>query len=229
MTAKGAGAVRSVPAPACSFPASRRGFGQAATRPLGARSLTSSEWTIRSVVASCTARSASASTPTAIALAKTSQVRAVPEKARAATRDQSATRPSRPWPTRCEVFFDVAALAAASRAIPVETPNAVQPAGPADQAIDAPVRNAAATTNRPSSRNRELILMTEHLLCAAAGSAIPCPKYKGGSLAATALEVVRPARPVAYRTTIDVERMDTRRYFMTNVYCVTSSGAIAFR
>jgi hypothetical protein len=36
--------------------------------------------------------------------------------------------------------------------IPVETPNAVQPAVPADQAMDATVRNAPATTNRLSVR-----------------------------------------------------------------------------
>src|SRR5580698_7140539 len=171
MTAKGAGAVRSVPAPACSFPASRRGFGQAATRPLGARSLTSSEWTIRSVVAASTARTASASTPTAIASAKTSQVRAVPEKARAATSDHSPTRASRPCPTRCEVFVATAALAAASTVMPTDAPKAVQPAVPAAHAIDATVRNAPATTNRLSSRKRELSFMTEHLLCAAPGGA----------------------------------------------------------
>jgi EmrB/QacA subfamily drug resistance transporter len=69
---------------------------QAAIRPSCAGSRTSREWTIRSVVASCAARSASARTPTAIASAKTSQVRAEPEKARAAASDHSATRPIRP-------------------------------------------------------------------------------------------------------------------------------------
>src|SRR6202034_3448925 len=102
---------------------------------------------------------------------KTSQVRAVPEKASAAATDQSATRPSRPWTTRRVPFFASAALASASTATPDDTPTALQPAVPAAHAIDATVRNAPPTTNRLSSRKRELSFMTEHLLCAAPGDA----------------------------------------------------------
>src|SRR6202000_1804635 len=67
-----------------------------------------------------------------------------------------------------------------------ETPKAVQPAVPAAHAIDATVRNAPATTNRLSSRKRELSFMTEHLLCAAlAAQPVSFSSTQGGSLAAT--------------------------------------------
>src|ERR1700678_2583111 len=110
------------------------------------RSRTSSWCTTRSVLASCEARSARPRTPTAMASANTSQVRAEPEKARAATRDQSATSPIRPWPIRCEVFLARAALTAAITVIPADTPKAVQPAVPADQAIATTARKAPAVT-----------------------------------------------------------------------------------
>jgi len=70
--------------------------GQAAARCSAVvPSCTTSWWTTFSVVASCAVRSARASTPTASASAKTSQVRSVPEKARAATSDHRAARPTR--------------------------------------------------------------------------------------------------------------------------------------
>src|SRR5690349_3555498 len=75
---------------------------------------------------------------------------------------------------------------AARAATPTDTPNAVQPAVLADQATEATVRNAPATKNRLSNRNRELSFMIEHLLCAAA-AAQPVSFYspQGGSCAAS--------------------------------------------
>src|SRR5579872_1187539 len=98
----------------------------------------------------------------------------------------------------------MAALAAASTVTPTDTPKAVQPAVPAAHAIDATVRNAPATTNRLSSRKRELSFMTEHLLCAAPGGAtrvlprntrrvVGGPVLWGGA---------RPARLAAHRPPI---------------------------
>src|SRR5882724_1713773 len=107
---------------------------------------TSRECTTRSVLASCEARSASASTPSAIASPKTNQVSSDPLKIRAAISDHTATRAMIAWPKRYAVFLASAALAAAMTAIPADTPNAVHPAVPADQAMAATVRNVPATT-----------------------------------------------------------------------------------
>src|SRR5216683_4063927 len=74
--------------------------------------------------------------------------------------DHRPTRATRPCPALWPTLRDRAALAAASTVIPVKTPNPVQPATGAVNAIAATARNAPPMTNRLSRANRGLSFMT---------------------------------------------------------------------
>jgi hypothetical protein len=69
----------------------------------------------------------------------------VPEKARAATSDHRATRATRPWPSLRPDRAVSTALVPAMTVMAADTPNAIQPATPALQVIEATTRNAAAS------------------------------------------------------------------------------------
>ena len=105
--------------------------------------------------------------PTAIASAKTSHVRTVPLKTSAATSDQSPASAIRLCPSLRAVDRVSTALAAAMTVMPVDTPNAVQPATPTPQAIDTTTQKRSREDEHGVENEPGTELHEKHLLDAA--------------------------------------------------------------